>query len=114
VSEVPQHADTPAEQAEELVEVEVWRPGRFERGRAPARHRPERDRAARPQRPESRPREPAEGGARPEPRRAAAPAAPRSGKPHRPERRERAPDPDSPFAALAKLKAELEARNKGR
>jgi ATP-dependent RNA helicase SUPV3L1/SUV3 len=75
---------------------------RKERGGRPRRHRPDRDRPDRERPDRERP-------SRDEGRR---PAFAKGGK--RPERREKAPDPNSPFAKLAALKAQLEANAKER
>ena len=103
--------------------IEIWRPGRFER-RGP----PREAKRTPPQRPKPEAERPHEGGeaAPPKPdtrrpkhsrppgrkddRRNAAP--PSSPPPPRPERREKPLDPDSPFAALAALKAQLEAKER--
>jgi ATP-dependent RNA helicase SUPV3L1/SUV3 len=99
-----------------------------DRGRPPRRERPQQDRAARGQTPGL-----SEGAGSRKPRQDFAPAAGprRSAKPERqngrdderrnqrgaatsapPPKRERLPDPDSPFAKLAALKAELEKKGK--
>ena len=90
----------PAEALEEEKIVMLWRSGRGER-----RQRPARADAGE----QGRGRHEKKGGKKP-PRRARkgnAPAAPHAGRGPKPVR-ERQPDPDSPFAKLASLKAELE------
>ena len=127
---------TPAAAAEADEFIEVWRPGRPPERRhhrppvrapqavGPAKSRagPEKAVSARPQ-----PNAPAE--ASPPNKSAAAPAEGRRRRPDREgdqrrppahvrvdtkERREKAPDPHSPFAKLAALKAQLEASSKER
>ncbi|GJE37518.1 helicase-related protein [Methylobacterium persicinum] len=85
------------------------RQGRDDRRRdRPEGGRPERRRDE--GRPDRRPEHRGEG--RPDPRQEARHAGPRPDQ--RPPRRERAPDPDSPFAKLAALKAQLESGDKGK
>ncbi|MCJ2014852.1 helicase [Methylobacterium sp. J-076] len=85
------------------------RPGRDDRRRdRPDGFRPERRRDE--GRPERRPEHRGEG--RHDPRQETRPGAPRPDP--RPPRRERAPDPDSPFAKLAALKAQLESGDGGK
>jgi len=105
--------------------IEVWRPQRHAhagpRGREGGARRQARDQGAedkRPPRRDQRPRaEPAAKEARPagKPRVEGRPSRDdaRARRPFSPpERRERQPDPDSPFAKLAALKAELEKKGK--
>jgi ATP-dependent RNA helicase SUPV3L1/SUV3 len=113
--------------------IEVWRPGRPEerRHRRPPPRSPRREGEPRtpPQAPASiaaapPPAEPGEGPpataaevvAKRRSDRAAPPRAPTGpkGRPDVKDRREKAPDPNSPFAKLAVLKAQLEARSKER
>jgi len=83
---------------------------------AGAEERPQGDRRQPPRRGD-RPRRPDERGPEHRAERQDRPRPPGQGRPprpegSRPEKRERAPDPNSPFAALAQLKADLEARSK--
>lgn len=107
----PGTASTEAEpsEPEEPVFIEIWRPGRSQR-RSPG---PRRREKAGDQTRDAKPRDADRG--RPN-RRKDGPKRPPRGQKERqarpnsapPARRERQPDPDSPFAALAALKADLE------
>jgi ATP-dependent RNA helicase SUPV3L1/SUV3 len=125
-------AEPPAETAPSLpaepIFVEIWRPGRRpHRDDRPARPRsraarPPRQQPAPPAQPaETAPQAPSEdrpprrkhGGGKRERRREESHPQAMPQKPPDNGRREKPIDPDSPFAALAGLKAELEARKRG-
>jgi ATP-dependent RNA helicase SUPV3L1/SUV3 len=107
--------------APEPAMVEVWRPGRppGARHRQPRERRPKTEQAAKPEQPAVP--QAATPVAR-EPRRQGRPDRPRPpfrgerprGKPREERPRERPIDPNSPFAALAELKARLEAESKNK
>jgi ATP-dependent RNA helicase SUPV3L1/SUV3 len=126
--------DAPTPAAEPSF-IEIWRPGRHDRPRRedhpPRRHRqPPRpsappaesaaEKAAQPQETAARPRQ----DRRPRPERPNHHGKPRNDRPRPaqfqkpqenrrpPERRDKPVDPDSPFAALAALKAQLEAKDR--
>jgi ATP-dependent RNA helicase SUPV3L1/SUV3 len=120
--------DAPAnETSEEPVTIEIWRPQRADRHRRRdgRPRRTERVAAAKPDSADSGAHADAERKPRPPRRRSGRkPGKPGRDGPSRPRPsavagdgagrgREREPDPDSPFAALAALKAQLEAKERG-
>jgi ATP-dependent RNA helicase SUPV3L1/SUV3 len=99
--------------------IEVWRPARHERrGPRPARGGPRRSKPVPADAASAAPETTKTGrpARRPPPQRADGPrnGGPGPRRPERPGRPERPPDPNSPFAALAELKARLEADAKSR